>query len=404
MSDPYAWIISIHAPRAGSDPQARPAPRPPSREFQSTLPVRGATDTQQRSRIQGITISIHAPRAGSDSIPIEPKTVNQNFNPRSPCGERLYRDLLSEAEQAFQSTLPVRGATFRSGNFLATFFYFNPRSPCGERRLWLHNLPVLRGFQSTLPVRGATVDAEGQPLIWEISIHAPRAGSDAYRQAPTYPAGYFNPRSPCGERLKASRELKRLRKFQSTLPVRGATLPAWPLSQGRRNFNPRSPCGERPPGGEIYCGAADRFQSTLPVRGATQHQSSRQSATKDFNPRSPCGERRVKGHKKIIGKYNFNPRSPCGERPHCRSFSELLKNHFNPRSPCGERRDNPVEVGRVVGISIHAPRAGSDLAPTLPCAPLTFQSTLPVRGATTLWDDTEGGWHISIHAPRAGSD
>ena len=58
-----------------------------------------------------------------------------------------------------------------------------------------------------------------------------------------------------------------------------------------------------------------------------------------------------------------------------------------------------------MAISIHAPRAGSDLL--FECIiprEMSFQSTLPVRGATdeasTLYiDDT-----ISIHAPRAGSD
>ena len=58
-------------------------------EFQSTLPVRGATKPGiQRIRIKGI--SIHAPREGSDLI-----------------SENMYR----YSKLLFQSTLPVRGAT-----------------------------------------------------------------------------------------------------------------------------------------------------------------------------------------------------------------------------------------------------------------------------------------------------
>ena len=58
-----------------------------------------------------------------------------------------------------------------------------------------------------------------------------------------------------------------------------------------------------------------------------------------------------------------------------------------------------------MAISIHAPRAGSDLL--FECIiprEMSFQSTLPVRGATG--QDESGGWTrlISIHAPRAGSD
>ena len=57
-------------------------------------------------------------------------------------------------------------------------------------------------------------------------------------------------------------------RFQSTLPVRGATMPTPPTRQRRKNFNPRSPCGERQ---FFHCQILLYlvFQSTLPVRGAT---------------------------------------------------------------------------------------------------------------------------------------
>ena len=61
----------------------------------------------------------------------------------------------------------------------------------------------------------------------------------------------------------------------------------------------------------------------------------------------------------------------------------LPPKHFNPRSPCGERLDfyNPLFAN--IGISIHAPRVGSDTSRTLICKRLPpFQSTLPVWGAT----------------------
>ena len=56
---------------------------------------------------------------------------------------------------------------------------------------------------------------------------------------------YFNPRSPCGERLNHTADGLFAGGFQSTLPVWGAT----PASEERMlpssYFNPRSPCGER---------------------------------------------------------------------------------------------------------------------------------------------------------------
>ena len=56
--------------------------------FQSTLPARGATDALTAQRIEAKDISIHAPRTGSDSEPTVVEKCVQNFNPRSPHGER----------------------------------------------------------------------------------------------------------------------------------------------------------------------------------------------------------------------------------------------------------------------------------------------------------------------------
>ena len=58
--------------------------------------------------------------------------------------------------------------------------YFNPRSPRGERQL--------------------CVPGEVQRI--QISIHAPRGGSDLIQYGSTvYSELHFNPRSPRGERL-----------------------------------------------------------------------------------------------------------------------------------------------------------------------------------------------------------
>ena len=52
--------------------------------FQSTLPVRGAT-RQTEHQIEIVTVSIHAPREGSDTAdPTDAGTGASSFNPRSP--------------------------------------------------------------------------------------------------------------------------------------------------------------------------------------------------------------------------------------------------------------------------------------------------------------------------------
>ena len=57
------------------------------------------------------------------------------------------------------------------------------------------------------------------------------------------------------------------------------------------------------------------------------------------------------------------------------------------------------------GISIHAPRTGSDSGSYQCLKPMSiFQSTLPARGATPRTCTTFCLPCISIHAPRTGSD
>ena len=102
-------------------------------------------------------------------------------------------------------------------------------------------------FLSPFPVRGAT---DAMPHRWGgsyISIHAPRAGNDSFLDRFSLMSEYFNPRSPCGERPIFAPTLNFLVQFQSTLPVRGATVEGHESFAIATDFNPRSPCGERPP-------------------------------------------------------------------------------------------------------------------------------------------------------------
>ena len=259
--------ISIHAPRTGSDsticarrrarknfnPRSphgeRPAhttsisglndfnPRSPHGErhvslqpsgnphlFQSTLPARGATTTVPEFDF-AIAISIHAPRTGSDptlAVFLETIGTISIHAPRTG-SDGLPRDYQFR-EDAFQSTLPARGATVeanckgdntlisihapRTGSDLRcadtgrTNAYFNPRSPHGERRKCRRLSATKTTFQSTLPARGATTYKCPDCGATIISIHAPRTGSDAI----------------------GGRGSNRNASFQSTLPARGATF------------------------------------------------------------------------------------------------------------------------------------------------------------------------------------
>ena len=127
--------ISIHAPRAGGDKR-----KYNSKTYERLISIhapRAGGDVQLDYKLHvGQVISIHAPRAGGD-IPI----IISIWSIRP-----------------FQSTPPVRGATFSAqldGKYWADF---NPRPPCGGRPKKGCWYGFTDQFQSTPPVRGATVN------------------------------------------------------------------------------------------------------------------------------------------------------------------------------------------------------------------------------------------------------
>ena len=214
-------------------------------QFQSTLPVRGATDYAWRV-IEEVGISIHAPRTGSDVGSLLPVHGQGYFNPRSPYGERLPATDRSRLLKLFQSTLPVRGATaVWTGDGCPGFISIHaPRTGSDD-------LPgdVVKPLSISIhaPRTGSDL-AEADGFLWDvvISIHAPRTGSDP----------------------RFLRLFLRWYLFQSTLPVRGATYYSLCVPSATPYFNPRSPYGERR--AAVLCLLAwIVFQSTLPVRGAT---------------------------------------------------------------------------------------------------------------------------------------
>ena len=102
-----------------------------------------------------------------------------DFNPRSPHGERQanIQKILQDVE--FQSTLPAWGATTAiapAGEVLKISIHA-PRM--GSDILLLVLRPVVPIFQSTLPAWGATYQFSETGFSDSISIHAPRMGSDS---------------------------------------------------------------------------------------------------------------------------------------------------------------------------------------------------------------------------------
>ena len=213
----------------------------------------------------------------------------------------------NENPGAFQPTRPLRGATL-GASFCGKDTRFQPTRPLrGATEL----LPYIdRGcrFQPTRPLRGATSRRRDRGQRTIISTHAPLAGRDCKGlcQAPShYP-------------------------FQPTRPLRGATFSPRSGEKMDRYFNPRAPCGarlrQRP-----HPQAGNDISTHAPLAGRDEHRVDHLVRQLDFNPRAPCGARRC-----VVASNSayadFNPRAPCGARPE-EQFRRLLLLLFQPTRP-----------------------------------------------------------------------
>ena len=304
--------FSIHTPHAGSDGN--------SRSVQS-----GACP-----------FSIHTPHAGSDTETLDFRRERVLFQSTLPMRGATFFQAYIHPVLCFQSTLPMRGATIMTILVFGTTY-----------------------FQSTLPMRGATIQGLHIPQEYlDFSIHTPHAGSDCHRYHQTSCQSFFNPHSPCGERRKPEVDLYPAQIFQSTLPMRGATNTFTAANTIAGFFNPHSPCGERHAGRQIS-GWQLYFQSTLPMRGATTGCYIHSGNGKCFQSTLPMRGATLSPLALSTKSAFFNPHSPCGERRPA-FCSGIIHQLFNPHSPCGERRCQRGEKLSELSFSIHTPHAGSD--------------------------------------------
>ena len=184
---PLAGLISIHAPRMGSDK----SPRRNSDSFyafQSTLPGWGATYFNMRYRTLDM-ISIHAPRMGSD--------YGTRYN--------------TAYSLLFQSTLPGWGATHYSD----------------YRNRVVH-----------ISIHAPRMGSDITPIQWRkmtfISIHAPRMGSDdiVVIKSVRFTISIHAPRMGSDFGTPSQRTVDC--RFQSTLPGWGATFMMCAFNAGGR--------------------------------------------------------------------------------------------------------------------------------------------------------------------------
>ena len=212
----------------------------------------------------------------------------------------------------FQPTLPARGATAFKFPAANRYGYFNPRSPHGERRSSFKCFPIS-----------------------SISTHAPRTGSDKSARASRSRLCNFNPRSPHGERLSARYQRAIIRRFQPTLPARGATrLQVQRVRAG--NISTHAPRTGSDEDVTHWFRRSWRFQPTLPARGATEIRA-RLAGVRPFQPTLPARGATALGNGLLRRRLGISTHAP-------RTGSDGA--------------DAPCAGG--AAISTHAPRTGSD--------------------------------------------
>ena len=148
--------------------------------FLSTLSLRRATRLGLLGWLRTL-ISIHALLAESDNRNLASHCRNNNFYPRSPCGERRHPKTSNHPHNTISIHALLAESDSPCCGWLQVVYYFYPRSPCGERRylcMYVHNLS-------------------------HISIHALLAESDGEYTLYGRIRANFYPRSPCGERRGA---------------------------------------------------------------------------------------------------------------------------------------------------------------------------------------------------------
>ena len=125
---------------------------------------------------------------------------DDDFNPRSPRGERLLDDLQFHAGEQISTHAPREGSDSRFVTNLLQILRFQPTLPARGATPAPHRPRHRRPISTHAPREGSDASRPQQYPFFEISTHAPREGSDSGSTSAPPSATDFNPRSPRGER------------------------------------------------------------------------------------------------------------------------------------------------------------------------------------------------------------
>ena len=169
-------------------------------EFQSTRPIRGATQALPPSCSKDCYFNPRAPYGARPHGLLQGRLYLRHFNPRAPYGARLVTLVHTDGIVTISIHAPHTGRDPRCPLWARWRRYFNPRAPYGARPQYGDDGLQEYIFQSTRPIRGATNElGDSGSSIGFQSTRPIRGATD----------------------LSAAYAI--MTKFQSTRPIRGAT-------------------------------------------------------------------------------------------------------------------------------------------------------------------------------------
>ena len=171
----------------------------------------------------------------------EDKVALQAFQFTPLCWERHAMPESDVPDSPFQSTLPCAGGDALPDNRQRLFNRFQSTPPV--RGATFYDIPTgkCRLFQSTPPCAGGDVCPRSFYAAYDISIHAPLCGGRQRLTTRSYTAFYFNPRPPVRGATPAPAIQILQCRFQSTPPCAGGDQNATALMVAGDYFNPRPP-------------------------------------------------------------------------------------------------------------------------------------------------------------------
>ena len=185
--------ISIHAAREGGDVHASAYT---GADRISIHAAREGGDQHDVSQLVCDGISIHAAREGGDVTGAAPKPMRGRFQSTPPVKAATDEICYLRLSRVFQSTPPVKAATSTASHSTMphpiSIHAAREGGDCGKTARAGRNLP----FQSTPPVKAATFSSARASSVFAISIHAAREGGDPSMSRGCAGTNYFNPRRP----------------------------------------------------------------------------------------------------------------------------------------------------------------------------------------------------------------